>query len=83
MHILTFLFMGLLAGWLAGKVTRGSGLGLFANIGVGIAGSFVGAWLFEFMGLLAYGFIGRLVMAFLGAVVLLLIVGLFSSSKKS
>jgi uncharacterized membrane protein YeaQ/YmgE (transglycosylase-associated protein family) len=81
MHILTFMLVGLLAGWLAGTVTRGQGLGVFADIGVGIVGAFIGAYLFSAMGLLAYGFIGHVVMAFLGAVVLLLVVGLFRRSR--
>ncbi len=81
MHLLTFVLVGLLAGWLAGTVTRGRGLGIFADIGVGILGSFIGAYLFDAMGLLAYGFIGNVAMAFLGALVLLLVVGLFRRSR--
>jgi uncharacterized membrane protein YeaQ/YmgE (transglycosylase-associated protein family) len=82
MHLIAFLLVGLLAGWLAGKVVKGSGFGIFGDIGVGIVGAFIGAYIFDAMGLMAYGFIANVIMAFLGAVVLLLIVGLFRAKKK-
>jgi uncharacterized membrane protein YeaQ/YmgE (transglycosylase-associated protein family) len=69
--------VGLLAGFLAGKVVKGHGFGVFADMGVGVLGAFIGAFIFDSMGLAAYGFIANVIMAFVGAVVLLAIVGLF------
>ena len=56
---------------------KGQGFGLFGDIGVGIVGSFIGAYIFDALGLYAYGFIADTVMAFLGAVVLLAVTSLF------
>jgi uncharacterized membrane protein YeaQ/YmgE (transglycosylase-associated protein family) len=70
--LLWFLLIGGLAGWLAGKLTRGRGFGVIGDIAVGIAGSLIGRLLFGLLGLGAYGFIGSLVMATIGAVVLVI-----------
>ena len=68
-----FLLIGLIAGWLAGIVMRGSGFGLIGDIVVGILGSFVGGFLFSLLGLGASGFIGSIVMAFVGAIALIFV----------
>jgi uncharacterized membrane protein YeaQ/YmgE (transglycosylase-associated protein family) len=81
MHLITFLLVGLLAGWLSGTVMKGRGFGIFADIGVGIVGSFVGAYIFDALGLLAYGFVANVIMAFLGAVALLALIGLFRGKR--
>ena len=47
-----------MAGWLAGKFTKGSGFGLFKNIIVEIVGAFVGGFLFSVIALQATMFIG-------------------------
>ena len=39
--LIALLLIGLVAGWLAGKLMRGSGFGLVGNIAVGIVGAFV------------------------------------------
>lgn len=49
MEPLTWLVIGLIAGWLAGLVMKGSGYGLVGDIVVGILGAVVGAWLFIFI----------------------------------
>ena len=74
--MLWFLFIGLIAGWLAGKVVRGGGLGLIGNLVVGVIGSYIGSYLFSFLGLNAYGTIGEIIMATIGAIVLLWLVRL-------
>ncbi len=45
MSLLVFLFVGLIAGWLAGKVVQGGGFGLIGNIIVGVIGAFFAGWL--------------------------------------
>ena len=75
--ILVILFVGIVAGWLAGKIVRGSGFGLIGDLLVGIAGAFVAAWLFPRMGIqLGTGIVSDIIFSALGAVVLLLVVGL-------
>jgi len=78
-HILLWLLVGLLAGWLTGKVTRGRGFGLLADLFLGLIGSVIGAWIFMKVGISFYGFIGGLAAATVGAVVLVVIARLFSS----
>ncbi len=43
--IIVILVVGLVAGWLAGKIVRGAGFGLIADIVIGIIGAFIGDWL--------------------------------------
>jgi len=45
MGIIATLITGAIAGWLGGTIYKGSGLGLFGNIIVGLLGSGVGYWL--------------------------------------
>ncbi|HWK00934.1 MAG TPA: GlsB/YeaQ/YmgE family stress response membrane protein [Xanthobacteraceae bacterium] len=66
----SMLLIGLLAGWIAEKVTA-SDHGIFTNLIVGIAGSFVGAKLAEVMQIQVFGFWRNLGAAAIGAVILL------------
>jgi uncharacterized membrane protein YeaQ/YmgE (transglycosylase-associated protein family) len=75
--ILVILFVGLVAGWLAGKVVRGTGYGLIGDLIVGIAGALVASLLFPRLGIhLGTGLISEIIYSAIGAVVLLLIVRL-------
>ena len=76
MHLLWFLIIGLLAGWLAGHVVKGGGYGLVGDLIIGVIGAFIGGWLLGALGLFAGGLIGRLITATIGAVVLLYLVRL-------
>jgi uncharacterized membrane protein YeaQ/YmgE (transglycosylase-associated protein family) len=66
-----FLVIGLVAGWLAGKIMKGSGFGWLGDLVVGVIGALVGGLLFSLLGLSAAGLVGELVTATVGAVVLL------------
>ena len=44
--IVSWLLLGLIAGWLAGKIARGRGFGCIADIVLGLVGSFIGGWVF-------------------------------------
>lgn len=70
-NLLYFLLIGLAAGWLAGRLVKGSGFGLVGNLVVGVIGAVLGGFLFDLLGLAATGLLGRLVMAVAGAVVFL------------
>jgi len=76
-----WVFLGLLAGWLTGKLTRGSGFGLFANLFLGLIGAVIGGWIFSTLGIEAYGFIGSLAAATVGAVVLVSAARLFGGGN--
>jgi len=71
MHWLWFLIIGAVAGWLAGKLTRGHGFGLVGDLVMGILGALVGGFIFRLVGVASFGLIGSLIMATVGAVVLL------------
>jgi uncharacterized membrane protein YeaQ/YmgE (transglycosylase-associated protein family) len=72
--LLWTIVIGILAGFLAGKFVRGSGMGILMDFIVGIIGSILGGWLFGLINLVAYGLLGRLFTAFVGAVLLLWLV---------
>jgi uncharacterized membrane protein YeaQ/YmgE (transglycosylase-associated protein family) len=73
MDIVTWLIVGLVAGVLASLVM--GGYGLIADIIVGIAGAFVGGWIFQKLGVHTpfSGLAGTIFVAFIGAVVLLFV----------
>ena len=71
---LSFLIVGLIAGWIADKVMQ-RGHSLIENLVVGVIGAYLGAFLFRVFGLAPTGIVGALVIAIVGSVVLLAIVG--------
>ncbi|HLF26705.1 MAG TPA: GlsB/YeaQ/YmgE family stress response membrane protein [Anaerolineae bacterium] len=78
MGLLSWLMVGLIAGWLAGAVMRGGGYGLFGNILMGIVGALVGGFLasalFNIPDPMTGVNVGTLLIAFLGAVVVIALV---------
>ena len=80
--ILVILFVGLIAGWLAGKIVRGTGLGIIGDILVGIAGALIASLLFPKLGIaLGTGLVSNIIYSAIGAVLLLLVVGLFRGRR--
>jgi uncharacterized membrane protein YeaQ/YmgE (transglycosylase-associated protein family) len=75
--LIVILFVGLVAGWLAGKIVRGTGFGMLGDILVGIAGALVATFLFPKLGIhIGRGLISEIIYSAIGAVLLLLIVRL-------
>jgi uncharacterized membrane protein YeaQ/YmgE (transglycosylase-associated protein family) len=75
--LIIILFVGLVAGWLAGKVVRGAGFGIIGDIVIGIAGAFVASFLFPKLGIrIGTGLVSEIVYSAIGAVILLLVVRL-------
>ena len=78
--LLVIIFVGVVAGWLAGRVMEGGGFGLIGDLIVGLIGAFIGDWLLPQLGIhLGVGIVAAIVNAFIGAVILLLILRLVSS----
>lgn len=81
--LLVILVVGIVAGYLAGRVVRGGGFGLIGDLVVGILGAFVGSWLLPRLGIhLGTGIISAIVNATLGAIVLLLLIRLVSGVRR-
>lgn len=75
--LIVILLVGVIAGWLAGQIVRGSGFGILGDLVVGIIGAFIGGWLLPRLGVhLGAGIIGAIFDATVGAIVLLLVVSL-------
>lgn len=79
--LITFLFIGAVAGWLAGTLMKGGGFGLLGNIIVGILGAVIGGYVFGMLGVSTGGMIGSIVTATIGAAILLFVVGMFKKGK--
>ncbi len=75
--IIAWLVIGVVAGWLAGKIVEGAGFGLIVDIIVGIVGAFIGGWLAGVVGInIGGGLISSIIVAVIGAVVLLVVLRL-------
>src|SRR5277367_5791076 len=77
-----WIIIGLIAGWLAGKIARGRGFGCITDIILGIVGSFIGGWIFVKIGIFGGGFWYSLAAATLGAVILVAIAHLFNPGDR-
>jgi len=77
MGVLTWLVVGIVAGWLAGIVMKGKGFGLIGNMVIGVIGALVGGWLagalFNISNAVSGFNLETILVAFLGAVVVLYI----------
>ena len=74
-----WILIGLIAGWLTGKLTRGKGFGCLADIVLGLVGALLGGWIFTKLGIFGGGFLFSLAAATVGAVVLVSVARMFGS----
>ncbi|PAP99039.1 GlsB/YeaQ/YmgE family stress response membrane protein [Mesorhizobium mediterraneum] len=75
--LLVFIIIGAIAGWLAGLIVKGFGLGLVGNIVVGIVGALIAGWLFPRLGFaIGGGIFASIIHATIGAVILLVLIKL-------
>jgi uncharacterized membrane protein YeaQ/YmgE (transglycosylase-associated protein family) len=76
--LIVILLIGLIAGFLAGKIMTGSGFGIVGDIIIGVIGAFIGAWLWSVLHLPALGpwWLTAIVSATIGALILLFVIGL-------
>ena len=80
--IIGWIIIGLLAGWLAGKLSRGRGYGCITDVVLGILGSFIGGWIFVKIGLFGGGFLYSLAAATVGAIILVSIAHLLAGGDR-
>ena len=83
MGILAWIVVGLIAGWLAGIIMRGSGYGILGNIIVGIVGALLGGFiagaLFDVP--LSGINLSTILVALLGSIILIALLRLLSSGE--
>jgi uncharacterized membrane protein YeaQ/YmgE (transglycosylase-associated protein family) len=65
------IIIGIVAGYLAGKIMRGGGFGVIVNLILGIIGGVLGGWVFSLLGISAGGILGSLITSTVGAILLL------------
>lgn len=81
---IAWIIIGVIAGWLTGKLMKGSGFGFFMDMIVGLIGALVGGFLASrlgFGGVSQHGLIGSIIIATIGAVILTWILRLISGNR--
>src|SRR5215469_978063 len=82
--LIGWLVIGLIAGWLAGKIARGRGFGCVGDVLLGLIGSVIGGWVFTKLGIVhGNTFLFSLAAATVGAVILVSIAHLFFGGSNS
>ena len=84
MAILWWIIVGLIAGWVTGKLMRGEGYGALMDIVIGIVGAVIGGFVMRSLGFAgAGGLLYTILVAVLGAVILTLIIRLITRGRTS
>jgi uncharacterized membrane protein YeaQ/YmgE (transglycosylase-associated protein family) len=79
--VIAWVIIGLIAGWLAGKVSRGRGFGCIADIILGMVGAILGGWIFSKLNIQGGGLLYSIAAATVGAVILVAVARIFSGGK--
>jgi uncharacterized membrane protein YeaQ/YmgE (transglycosylase-associated protein family) len=81
--LLVIVFVGIVAGFLAGKIVDGGGFGLIGDLIVGVVGAFIGDWLLPRLNIhLGVGVVSLIINATIGAILLLVIIRAVSGSRR-
>lgn len=80
--VIAWIIIGLIAGWLAGKVSRGRGFGCIADIILGMVGAIIGGWIFLKLNIQGGGLLFSIAAATVGAVILVAFARIFSGGKE-
>ena len=83
LSLLGWIAVGIIAGWLTGRLMRGAGYGILMDLVLGLVGAVIGGWIFAGLGILANGFMGSLAAATVGAVILVATARLFRNGHTS
>jgi uncharacterized membrane protein YeaQ/YmgE (transglycosylase-associated protein family) len=71
LSLVWWIIVGLIAGWVTGKIMRGGGYGVFTDILLGIAGALVGGWIMRALGFAGRGSFFYTILVAIGGAVLL------------
>lgn len=82
--IIAWIIIGLIAGWITGKLMKGSGYGALMDIIVGIVGALIGGFVASHLGFGgAHGWTMSIIIAVIGAVILTLILRLITGNRST
>jgi uncharacterized membrane protein YeaQ/YmgE (transglycosylase-associated protein family) len=82
MFIIWWIIVGLIAGWITGKIMKGSGYGALMDIVIGIIGAIIGGFIMRSLGFAGHGgMIYTIIIAIVGAVILTWIIRLVTGSR--
>jgi uncharacterized membrane protein YeaQ/YmgE (transglycosylase-associated protein family) len=82
--LIAWIVIGVLAGWITGKLMKGSGYGFFMDMVVGLVGAVIGGFLSNRLGMGGageHGIIISVLIAVVGAVLLTWLVRLISGNR--
>jgi uncharacterized membrane protein YeaQ/YmgE (transglycosylase-associated protein family) len=79
--VILAICVGILAGFLAGKIMNGSGYGIFADLLLGFFGGIVGSIVLGILGIGSTGIIGSILISTFGAVLLIWVVRMFRANR--
>ena len=82
LHLLFFVLIGCLSGFVASKIMRGGGFGFIVNSVLGIIGGVIGGELLKYIGISWGGLIGQIGTSVIGAIIILAIASFFQGSSK-
>jgi uncharacterized membrane protein YeaQ/YmgE (transglycosylase-associated protein family) len=84
--LIAWIIIGVIAGWLTGKIMKGSGFGFLMDMIVGLIGALIGGFISGHMGFgtaSTHGMVGSIVIAVIGAVVLTIIVRMITGNRRA
>src|ERR1700688_1402705 len=80
--LVVIVLVGIVAGWLAGKIVDGGGFGLIVDLIVGVLGAFIGDWVLPRLHIqLGVGTVALVINATIGAILLLVIIRVVAGSR--
>lgn len=82
MYFIGFIIVGLIAGFLAGKIMRGGGFGILVNLILGVVGGVLGGWIFSLLGISTSSIWLSLLSSVVGAILILWIASLFNNRNR-
>ena len=84
--LIAWIIIGIVAGWLTGKLMKGSGFGMFADMVIGLVGALIGGFLSShlgFGGVGDHGLVMSILIATLGAVILTFLLRLVTGNRSA
>jgi len=82
MHLLWWILVGLIAGWITGKLMKGGGYGFVVDVILGIVGAVVGGFIAQAIGISPQGgLIYTILIAVAGAVIVVFLVRLITGKR--